>query len=657
VKVAMASQRADLKRLTVLAKDKLRLKGIQGFYTGGGQELTEGEELPEDALVLVHRGEPFVGKVKVLPSPQPNQEPAHLAASIDSSFQRSWTAAVAATPVLRVLSFNILAPVLAQGANQTDDPESGAADVVETRTSPATQSFGVYYVPKVSGSKHGLSHNFACDPRYLSWQHRFPRLQHELLHHRPDLLCLQEMDSTAWEDCQHFLTQHGYCKGVCSQAKGGANNFVAMFWREDRFRAEQDPEIVYLKAQGTITAIIQRLHLLKAEPVTCICCNGSGQDSFGVCPLCEGERSFAETETFVAVTTHLKAGLKEKDEQDRTKQAEDLLYVLQNFLTPNERVIFTGDFNAHLEDLPFFDSSGAEISRLPGLVLPRLLQHGFRCAVREATGGRHLSFSQWCRRCDVEIRSVIDHILIRGPSLLACAALEAPDPSIVSAAGALPNQSHPSDHIPVIVDFAFENKSKWSLQPGCPAKSQGISCEALDSPSVIMSEKELLSFAQDLPQNGRVALTEDGFKYVALPKEWQAARQELLKAAAAVFPSCMPEQLDVDKAALGRQLAQRKQAVSLWDFWSPTSCVGLHISLGKHADHLDVGRRVRFQVKKLFNFMTRKLGEPSSSGGPHLFCARWFTFEVKLIDTVRCEGEEPHISFAVFGAKGLAEVE
>merc|ERR1711920_888836 len=127
-------------------------------------------------------------------------------------------------------------------------------------------------------------------------------------------------------------------------------------------------------------------------------------------------------------------------------------------------------------------------------------------------------------------------------------------------------------------------------------------------------------------------------------------REELLRAAVN-FALADKELLAADRSALEKHLSRRQEGSRFeWGFWSPTSSVGLHVTLGKHADGLNVGKRVRFQVKKLLNFLTRKLGQPSASGGPHLFGARWFTFEVTLIDSVRCDGEEPHVSFAVFGA-------
>ena len=57
--------------------------------------------------------------------------------------------------------------------------------------------------------------------------------------------------------------------------------------------------------------------------------------------------------------------------------------------------------------------SVATKATFPALAVPRLECARFRCAVREATVAP-LAFTQWCNRCDVEIKSVIDHILLRG---------------------------------------------------------------------------------------------------------------------------------------------------------------------------------------------------------------------------------------------------
>merc|ERR1712110_1224745 len=101
----------------------------------------------------------------------------------------------------------------------------------------------------------------------------------------------------------------------------------------------------------------------------------------------------------------------------------------------------------------------------------------------------------------------------------------------------------------------------------------------------------------------------------ALSKQWQNARGQLTRGVAA-FCLGLAEVVAADKSALERQLIRRQGTSSPiegeWGFWTPPSCVGLHISLGKHADSLNVGKRVRFQIKKkILHFQTRKLGEPS----------------------------------------------
>jgi len=288
------------------------------------------------------------------------------------------------------------------------------------------------------------------------------------------------------------------------------------------------------------------------------------------------------------------------------------------------------------------------MSPLDAFVVPLARKNGFRCAVSEVTGGEPLSFSQWCARGDVEIKSTIDHILLRGPQVLALNALMPPEDSVVIAAGCLPNERYPSDHIPVVVDVAFLG----SKSGGYCNDSEQASLLPRPEELAPVQEKEVFALGQELPRDGRVAITADGFKYVELPKQWQNARESLREAAAS-FGKTIGDIMALDRSALERQISRRCGRncglEGQWEFWSPPSTVGLHISLGKHSNALNVvGKRVRFQLKKLLHFQSRKLGEPSQ-WSEDLFGARWFTFEVKLIDEVRCEGEEPHISFAVFG--------
>jgi len=638
LKPVISSDLADLTKLMLLAKDKLRLKGVKGFYTAIGVELSDGAALQDGMLILAHRGEDFVGKV--IASPERNGTDAEDRPLVDSAptlFTRTWMpqdAPSISDNRLRILSFNNLAPCLAQG---TTDLE-GSGDAVDV-SSP--RAWGVRYAAKPGGGKQ-LSHNFRCSASALEWEKRLPMLQTELYQHEPDLMCLEEMDATAFPDVRAFLERQGYSSGICSEPKGGANNFVAMFWKVDRLEADGGSEIIYLKAAGTITALMQRFRLLDVSSTE------TGAPA-----------------TFVALVTHLKAGIKEMDEQDRAKQIEDLLIILEKYASPDEDVLFAGDFNAHVQDLPFHAAKGQSAKYPPclqGLAVPRLLRAGFRCAVEEATGSP-LAFSQWCNRCDVEIKSTIDHIHCRGSHFKAVAALAAPEDSVVLAAGCLPNTSFPSDHIPVVVDLAI--CPPWELaaptivaSDTMPDNLMFMPSDALlgGTPLVGKSEADLLALGHSLPADGRIAITDDGFKYVSLPKDWQKTREELLRAAVN-FALADKELLAADRSALEKHLSRRQEGSRFeWGFWSPTSVVGLHVSLGKHADGLNVGKRVRFKIKKLLTFPTRKLGEPSASGGANLFGSRWFTFEVSLIDSVKCDGDEPHISFAVFGAQRLASL-
>jgi len=552
---------------------------------------------------------------------------------VHTPFERAWQGKgefECFWPSLRVQTFNILAPCLAQGSTVARNCSETSPEEHPRAASKQKRNYGVYARSRAPQCREAQSHNFQCNQAFLAWEHRFPRLRTELLQYQPDLLCLQELDATAWTDVRRLLRESGYSDGICSIAKGGANNFVGMFWKLDRLAAIGDHEIIYLKAQGTVTAVIQRLCLVSAAV--------------------SGDRSTS----FLAVTAHFKAGLKEKNEQDRARQASDLLVVLEMLAKAEENIILTGDFNSHIEPLSFFAPpdcrDGQPQEPLPSLVLPCLESKGFRCAVRETTG-RAMSFSQWCMRGDVEIKSAIDHILLRGSSLHAQAALAAPEDAAVIAQGCLPSEAYPSDHMPVVVDIAFREANLSHVM-------RGYLPTGLQAAQQALSEKELLEIGKELPQEGRVAITEDGFKYVALPKDWQAFCERLCEAAASCYKCSSPEMLHSDRTALEKHLLRKLDTSSEgmskyhWGFWTPQSPAGLHITLGKHADALNVGKRVRFQVRKLLHFQSRKLGEQSSFEW-RFFGARWFTFQVNLVDSVRCEGDEPHISFACFGAKLL----
>ncbi|EFN57442.1 hypothetical protein CHLNCDRAFT_50978 [Chlorella variabilis] len=70
---------------------------------------------------------------------------------------------------------------------------------------------------------------YTSAPRFsLEWSFRSRLIIREILHHSPDIVCLQEVDR--FPEFQHALQPHGY-EGVFTKRTGDRSDGLAMFWR------------------------------------------------------------------------------------------------------------------------------------------------------------------------------------------------------------------------------------------------------------------------------------------------------------------------------------------------------------------------------------------------------------------------------------------
>jgi 2'-5' RNA ligase len=350
---AQTSIDAGAKGLRQLAKHKLRLRGGPQdfvFYRTDGALLAEGEALHRDQLVLVSRGEAFVGSTRVA---EPAAEPAPTEPATAPGFDRQWAAggqrwswraaALAADTSgcrLRLLSWNILAACLANGSSSTGSVDAGGGlaaaaqvprpagvhyrDLMKTDGVLATDTGGDRDVPfymlakakaKAKAAAKQEHHRFACAAQLLAWEHRAPLVAREILAHAPDMLCLQEVDAAQLSWLRLLLTPHGWVGVAANEKMKGGGHCCALFWRKAVLTAVGSPLVCVLDG-GAHMLLLQRLQPVAAAAVA------AGES---------GETRSARTNAFVLATTHLKAGVAAGMEARRVQQVRTVLAQLGAF--------------------------------------------------------------------------------------------------------------------------------------------------------------------------------------------------------------------------------------------------------------------------------------------------------------------------------------
>lgn len=346
------------------------------------------------------------------------------------------------TTSLRVMTLNILADALARGSEDDEAPslrrDVGCPEIFEVEGVG-----GVAYGPKPEGS----CFQFSCSKAALAWPRRWPKLKALILQEKPDVIGLQEID--LMDDAKQNLQSHdkeirrdlaseGF-SGVFAKKMGRACDGVALFWRTSRLQAVGTPQTWKL-ARTVHVALAQVLKV-------------SGGPSF------------------TAVATHLKAGLGEEAETQRTEQASFLLGQLKS----HQNAIVLADLNAHCRPTqrsgeppppPPPPAGGKAAGKSKSSSVGRLEEQEPRAypllckSMQSAYAmvlGDEPSFTCWGGWVDREVRLVCDYILLKGCKLWPRRVLQVPDMlAILEYPERLPNEDHPTDHVPLAVDLAFD---------------------------------------------------------------------------------------------------------------------------------------------------------------------------------------------------------
>lgn len=244
----------------------------------------------------------------------------------------------------------------------------------------------------------------------------------------------------------------GYA-GVFAKKQGRACDGVALFWRTSRLRPTGPPQTWRL-ARTVHVALAQSLML-------------------------DGKCSFT------AVATHLKAGISDEAEGTRVEQAKSLLQQLGG----RRDAIVLADLNSHCRATrksgtpPPEGTSGGTCaaSAVPGQAPPSLelepraypLLRGALGSAYEAVLGEEPSFTCWGGYVDRETRLVCDYILLKGSTLLPRRVLRVPDAAAVLAyVERLPNEDHPTDHVPLAVDLDVDLEAAAAAPPELEMQQQ-----------------------------------------------------------------------------------------------------------------------------------------------------------------------------------------
>mmetsp|Transcript_43883 Transcript_43883/g.82372 ORF Transcript_43883/g.82372 Transcript_43883/m.82372 type:complete len:743 (+) Transcript_43883:91-2319(+) len=320
---------------------------------------------------------------------------------------------------LRALTFNILADSLASGA-----PDR----VLFEAPSKCKVADGFVLANGASeSSSPNLRRGFRCAESSLEWNLRWPRILNIVTQHQADIIALQELDldgdDSRWPEVLQAFEAAGY-SGVRAKKLDRACDGVALLWCCKRLRPVGRAEAWHLHRGSVHVALAQRLQSLDGHL------------------------------EFLAVTTHLKAGMTELAERERYDQFKALRR--QIYCTvPCLPAMVLADLNSHCR--PLQGDGGQSVQPL---VYDYLTSSGFRSFPREVLGNE-MQFTCWGGWQGYDVSGVFDYILSyeehlkqEHPLIHPLRVLTNPSPAdVCKFSERLPNKEHPSDHIPVVVDF------------------------------------------------------------------------------------------------------------------------------------------------------------------------------------------------------------
>jgi len=264
----------------------------------------------------------------------------------------------------------------------------------------------------------GEDAGFPCSPEFLEFDHRFSKIIQEIVHYKPEVICLQEVD--IFEDISTELLKHGY-KGIFV-AKPNSPCL--------KFKVNRGPDgnAIFYK-EDTLALLSNENTILNATNSTLLRAN------------------FIHKETkvhFTVLTTHLKS--KSEFSQIRLKQTRSISEELKKLKHTN--YIICGDFNADPSE-PFYKLLTEEI----GLI-----------SVFQAIFGHELAYTTWKKRngsyvkkmgeANKETKKVEDYIFYHPANISCCNILDLPLENCIGS-DLLPCKDYTSDHLSLMATLKF----------------------------------------------------------------------------------------------------------------------------------------------------------------------------------------------------------
>lgn len=329
-------------------------------------------------------------------------------------------------------------------------------------------------------------------PRWgLAWSYRRLNLINEIVSYRPDIVCLQEVQSDHYENYfKPEMQKHGYdsvYKKKTSEVYTGGTMVIdgcGTFFRRDRFSIIKKYDVEFNKAALSLAEALNATSQKKAA------LNRLLKDNVALIVVLEAleppdpaAAAAGKRQLLCVANTHIHANQELKDV--KLWQVHTLLKGLEKIAaSANIPMLVSGDFNSvpgsaahsllaqgrvppdHPElivdplgilrppsklchQLPLMSAYSAMLQQGPALQTPAAKKQ--RKRIDENTG--EPKFTNYT----VDFHGAIDYIFYTSDSLVPSALLELPDPSDIFRrnVSALPNAEWSSDHIALMSEFRF----------------------------------------------------------------------------------------------------------------------------------------------------------------------------------------------------------
>jgi CCR4-NOT transcription complex subunit 6 len=329
-------------------------------------------------------------------------------------------------------------------------------------------------------------------PRWgLKWNYRKMNLLNEITSYRPDIVCLQEVQSDHYENFfKPEMSKYGYdsvYKKKTSEVYAGGNMVIdgcGTFYRRDRFSIIKKYDVEFNKAALSLSEALNATSQKKAA------LNRLLKDNVALIVVLEAleppdpaAAAAGKRQLLCVANTHIHANSELKDV--KLWQVHTLLKGLEKIAaSANIPMLVSGDFNSipgsaahsllaqgrvpldHPElsvdplgilrppsklchQLPLMSAYAALAQQGPALQTPAAKKQK-KCICEETCEPRFTNYT-------VDFQGAIDYIFYTGDSLVTSAVLELPDENDIFRRNisALPNAEWSSDHVALMAEFRF----------------------------------------------------------------------------------------------------------------------------------------------------------------------------------------------------------